>query len=107
MLAAAVNEYPEVFTDPQVLHNELVVETEHPVIGPLRFVGLPIKLSATPGQIRLSPPTVGQHNEFVLARLGYSTDAIQHLRDEGAIGAESERERETQSLAWGDSATAS
>jgi crotonobetainyl-CoA:carnitine CoA-transferase CaiB-like acyl-CoA transferase len=107
VLTAPVNAYPEVFADPQILHNEMVIATEHPGIGPLRFVGLPIKLSATPGQVRLNPPTVGEHNIPILGRLGYSREEITRLQAEGVVGAEAERQSAGEPPAWGDSATAS
>lgn len=107
VLSAPVNTYPEVFADAQVLHNEMVIEADHPAIGPVRFVGMPIKLSATPGQLRLMPPTVGQHNELLLEKLGYSPEDIARFRRDGVVGSETERERLGEAPAWGDSATAS
>ena len=107
VLAAPVNTYPEVFADPQVLHNEMVISAEHPAIGEFKLVGMPIKLSATPAALRLPPPTVGQHNVQMLERLGYSVDQIARLRHEGAIGSESEREGTGAAATWGNSVTAS
>ncbi len=88
VLASPVYEYPEVFTDPQVIHNEIIWETEHPVAGKLKLVGPPIKLSDTPGTLRMSPPVVGQHNQDVLSELSYSPEEIQALRDKGVVGSE-------------------
>ncbi len=107
VLAAPVNTYPEVFADPQVLHNQMIIETEHPAVGQIRLVGMPIKLSSTPAALRLPPPTVGQHNAEVLAALGYSADDIARLRRDGVVGSETERESAGGAAAWGDSLTAS
>ena len=50
--AGPVQHYDEVYTDPQILAREMVVETNHPVTGPFRTMGVPVKLSATPGSVR-------------------------------------------------------
>lgn len=107
VLSAPVNSYPEVFADPQILHNDMVIAAEHPAVGAMKLVGMPIKLSATPATLRLGPPTVGEHNEMLLERLGYSSDDISRLRLEGAVGSEMQRQREGEPAAWGDSLTAS
>ena len=104
VLSAPVNSYPEVFADAQVLHNEMVIEAEHASVGPFRMVGLPIKLSGTPGGLRRPPPTVGEHNEDILASLGFDGDAIARLRAEGVVGRETERQRQTGVAAWGGEA---
>jgi crotonobetainyl-CoA:carnitine CoA-transferase CaiB-like acyl-CoA transferase len=59
-----------VFTDPQVLAQEMVLEVEHPGHGPVRMTGFPVKFSATPCRIRLPAPEVGAHTEEVLSELG-------------------------------------
>jgi crotonobetainyl-CoA:carnitine CoA-transferase CaiB-like acyl-CoA transferase len=100
VLVAPVNDYPEVFADPQVLHNEMVVRAPVPGVGDMAFVGIPVTLSDTPGTLRSAPPTVGQHNEEFLDELGYSADAIRELRTAGVIGSESERERAGGRPAW-------
>ncbi len=101
VLAAPVNSYPEVFADPQVLHNGMVMEGEHPALGRYRLVGPPIKLSATPVVLRLPPPTVGEHNEEILRSLGYSVEEIEALQEAGVIGRERAAEREGAPPAWG------
>lgn len=58
VLAAPVNEYPQVFTDPQILHNKMVIDAQVPGVGDVKFVGMPVKLSDTPGRLRLIPPTL-------------------------------------------------
>jgi crotonobetainyl-CoA:carnitine CoA-transferase CaiB-like acyl-CoA transferase len=107
IIAVPINAYPEVFADPQVLHNQMIIATSHPAVGEIRMVGMPVKLSGTPASLRSAPPTVGQHNELLLRRLGYSEEQIGKLRGEGAIGAEEEREKLGEPPAWGDSLTAS
>lgn len=76
----------ETFADPQVLHRQMVVEVDHPTLGKVRQLGIPIKLSDTPGQIRCLGTRVGAHSEEILLNLGYSQEEIQRMRSSGAIG---------------------
>jgi crotonobetainyl-CoA:carnitine CoA-transferase CaiB-like acyl-CoA transferase len=100
VLTAPVNEYPEVFNDPQVLHNGMVLETEHAGVGPIKLVGMPVKLSATPGQLRVAPPTVGEHNEQILADLGFTPGAIEELQSLRVVGQENVRQQAGGDYAW-------
>jgi len=75
----------ETFADPQVLHRKMVVEMEHPRLGKIRQIGIPIKLSETPGQIRSLGTPNGVHTEQILAELGYSKEEIEKLRSVEAI----------------------
>ena len=75
----------EVFSDPQVLQRNMVVEVEHPNFGKVKQVGISVKLSETPGAIRSLAPTLGQHTEEVLLSLGYAKEKIEELRAGGAI----------------------
>jgi crotonobetainyl-CoA:carnitine CoA-transferase CaiB-like acyl-CoA transferase len=83
--AGPVNDYSEVFADPQIAAREMVVETEHPVLGPLCALGSPIKLSATPADARRRAPLLGEHTDEVLGEAGYSADEIASLRRSGVI----------------------
>jgi crotonobetainyl-CoA:carnitine CoA-transferase CaiB-like acyl-CoA transferase len=60
--------YDEVLTDPQILARDMVVATEHPVTGPFRTLGVPVKLSATPGQVHSPAPRLGEHTDEILRR---------------------------------------
>ena len=64
--AGPVLHYDEVYTDPQILARDMVVETVHPVTGPFRTMGVPVKLSATPGSVRRAAPRLGEHTDEVL-----------------------------------------
>jgi CoA:oxalate CoA-transferase len=84
--AAPVNNVAEMVADPQVRAREMFVELDHPVYGPLRTTGTPLKLSETPGQIRWLAPMPGEHNEAVLiGMLGHSREELERWRAEGVI----------------------
>lgn len=77
----------EVFHDPQVLHNQMLVERPHAVHGTVKLIGIPIKLTDTPGDIRLAPPLLGEHADAVLQEAGFTSVEIAALRDAGVLGA--------------------
>lgn len=60
--AGPVLHHDEVFTDPQILARGMVAEVEHAKAGRQKTLGLPIKMSATPTQMRRAAPTLGQHD---------------------------------------------
>jgi crotonobetainyl-CoA:carnitine CoA-transferase CaiB-like acyl-CoA transferase len=82
----SVRNLQELFSDPQVAAREMIAHVEHSTIGPLQVLGVPVKLSDTPGSVRTPPPTLGQHTDAVLERdLGLTTDAIAGLRRQNVI----------------------
>ena len=81
-----VRDLGELFADPQVAAREMVAEIEHRTIGPLRILGVPIKLSDTPGAVRTAPPTLGEHTDAVLRKdLGLTPEVIARLREQRVI----------------------
>ncbi len=74
-----INTVAEVLEDPHVHARDMVKELTHPEYGPLRYVGIPVKLSDTPGELQGPPPRFGEHNRGVLAELGYDDHAIDQL----------------------------
>ncbi len=77
-----VNELPD---DPQVQANDYVVDFDHPQHGTIQMVGMPVRLSETPGGIRTPAPEFGQHTEEILLDLGYEWEAISDLRKREVI----------------------
>ena len=75
----------EVFSDPQVLHRQMVIEVEHPTLGKIKQVGIAPKLSSTPGKVRSLSPLPGEHTDEILRGLGYRQEEIKDLRREGVV----------------------
>jgi len=77
----AINNLAEVFADPQVQERGMVHTWDHPLSGPVKLVGSPLKLSATPVRTDAHPPLLGQDTEDVLREvLGCSDERIAGLR---------------------------
>lgn len=81
---ALVQEPDEVFDDPQVRANELMIEHEHPALGRVRMPGLPFSLSRTDGEVRRGAPLLGEHTHAILEEMGYSKPDIVELERLGA-----------------------
>ena len=83
---ARVNTVPEATADPHIRTREMLVEVEHPEVGKVPLIGIPIKLSKTPGKIRTTAPALGEHNEEIYHDLlGYNPQELSHLKEEGVI----------------------
>jgi len=80
-----INKIGEMLADPQVASREMVLEVEHPKVGRMKTLGLPIKFSETPGGVEHPAPMLGQHTREVLRGLGYSDAEIDALAREGAV----------------------
>ncbi|MDR7868717.1 MAG: CoA transferase, partial [Sporomusaceae bacterium] len=71
----------KVVADPQIIFREMIVETDHPVAGPVKMAGVPIKMSATPGSVDTPAPMLGQHTAEILQELlGLKPEDIEGLR---------------------------
>lgn len=85
VLCAPVYDYAELFADPQVRHNAMVAEQHRPAGGSIKVVGLPVKLSATPGEVGPPAPPLGAHTDAILQSLGYDDADIRRLREQHII----------------------
>jgi crotonobetainyl-CoA:carnitine CoA-transferase CaiB-like acyl-CoA transferase len=83
-----VNNIKQVFDDHHVQHRGMRIEMDHHAAGSgkVPLIGNPVKMSGTPPQYRLAPPTLGQHTEEVLEELlDYNEEQIQSLKDESIV----------------------
>ncbi|HZT78309.1 MAG TPA: CaiB/BaiF CoA-transferase family protein, partial [Vicinamibacterales bacterium] len=80
-----INDYARVFADPHLAAREVSVAIDHPVLGAMRALGSPLKLSATPTNARRRAPLLGEHTHAVLIGSGYTEGEIAELRAAGAI----------------------
>ena len=83
--AGKVQTPDEVFSDPQVLHRQMVIEVDHPTLGKVKQVGVAPRLCGTPGKVRSLSPVPGEHTDETLRGLGYQQGEIEHLRQEGVV----------------------
>ena len=80
-----INDLADVFADPQVRERGMTMSLAHPHNDALELVASPMKLSATPVQLRRPPPLLGQHTDEVLAEMGVDAARRQQLRQLGVI----------------------
>lgn len=84
--AAVVNTIGDALQDPQVAATGMLQDTEHPTAGRVRVLGVPVKLSATPGTVRTAAPLLGADTDEVLRTLGMSEAEVANLREASVIG---------------------
>jgi crotonobetainyl-CoA:carnitine CoA-transferase CaiB-like acyl-CoA transferase len=71
-----IRDVPEALESPEARQREMVVELDGDGGAPLRLLGVPVKLSATPGRIRRRPPALGEHTEEVLSEIGFDPPSM-------------------------------
>jgi crotonobetainyl-CoA:carnitine CoA-transferase CaiB-like acyl-CoA transferase len=76
-----VRDVGEVLQDRQLDARQMVETIDHVSAGSIRLLGVPIKLSETPGSVRTAPPGLGQHTDRILrADCGFTPEDIETLR---------------------------
>lgn len=83
--AGPINDYAEALSDPQTLARRMVVDLIHPGAGPIKALGVPVKLSETPGAVDRAAPMLGQDTEGILIELGYTESARRDLEAKGIV----------------------
>ena len=79
--------FDQTLADPQVQHRRMVYDIDHPKIGPMKTLGLPLKSSGDLTSIRKPAPLHGQHTEEVLRDAGYSDAQVRGLIAQGVVRA--------------------
>ena len=83
---ASVISRQEVFDDPQVLHNDIIISEMHPTAGPIRTVKPPAKFSRTPTALTRHAPAKGEHTDEILTQLGFNQSQIDELHAQNIVG---------------------
>ncbi|MYC35560.1 MAG: CoA transferase [Chloroflexi bacterium] len=85
VVAGPIYNMEQVYRDPQVLAREMLVDTEDPELGTIHNIGVPVKLSSTPGSIRRRAPALGEHSGEILLEHGFTQGEVDELLSAGVI----------------------
>ncbi|MCH8897025.1 MAG: CoA transferase [Chloroflexi bacterium] len=85
VVAGPIYDMAQVYADPQVKARNMLVDLEDAELGLLRHIGIPIKLSETPGAIRRRAPALGEHSREILLENGYSNEEVGRLIEDSVI----------------------
>ena len=85
VVAGPIYDMEQVYSDEQVLAREMRVTLDDEELGTLQNIGVPVKLSATPGSIRQRGPALGQHSREILREHGYTEAEVEKLVEAGTV----------------------
>ncbi len=85
VVAGPIYDMQQVYDDPQVNARDMVVDLEDEELGILRHIGVPVKLSETPGGVRNRAPGLGEHSREILEKAGYAAKEIDSLIEGGTV----------------------
>lgn len=91
VVAGPIYNMAQVYADPHVQAREMLVDLEDPEFGVLHHIGIPVKLSVTPGRIQRRAPALGEHSREVLLEAGFSEDELEALVRDGMVMGSSTR----------------
>jgi CoA:oxalate CoA-transferase len=80
-----VHAVADVFQDPQILAQQMVMDVNHPGHGMVRMLGFPMKFSGAPCTVRRPAPDPGEHSDEILAELGFSEDQRRTFHETGVV----------------------
>ena len=85
VVAGPIYNMEQVYQDPQVRARDMLVDLEDPQLGTLHNIGIPVKLSKTPGRIRHRAPGLGEHSVEILKETGFSKEEVDDLVKAGVV----------------------
>ena len=85
VVAGPIYNMEQVYRDEQVLARDMLVDIEDPELGTIHNIGVPVKLSGTPGKIRRRAPALGEHSAEVLLEHGFTQTEVDALMTEGVV----------------------
>ena len=83
VVAGPILNMAQVYQDPHVQARGMLVDLEDPEIGLLSHIGVPVKLSATPGAVRKRAPALGEHTREILSEYGFTGEEVKDLLSQG------------------------
>ena len=84
-VAGPINTIDKVLNNPHTIHRKMIVEMEHSQLGKMKMLGVPVKYSETPGEIRSPAPSLGENTREILRDIGYDDTQIENLAKAGVI----------------------
>ncbi|MFN8353759.1 MAG: CaiB/BaiF CoA-transferase family protein [Spirosomataceae bacterium] len=85
LLISPVYEVSDLEHDTHLQARDMVIEVEHPTLGKIKQIGIPLKFSETPAQVAGPAPTMGQDTEAILRGLGYSDIQIKNFQQQQIV----------------------
>ena len=82
---APCNGIQEMLDDPQIRHNRVILEVEHPEHGTVRYLRNPVRFASTPTSLREHAPRLGEQTDTILGEAGFTDDEIHALRESGTV----------------------
>ncbi|MCM3715208.1 CoA transferase [Alkalihalobacillus oceani] len=82
---APVNDYEDVFQDPQVRWNKMIMEVEHPDVGTVKLLSHPVRYDGEAPPVKRYPPRLGEHAAEILQSCGYSDEEIASFKEKNVI----------------------